>query len=94
MLRECYEKQEIAEVTLIPGDHNYADGMTKTTSCNALEILITSNHIYIKPSSLIERNMIPQLELVPAQRISIDKIKLAISYSAECQFIVIKSRAL
>lgn len=56
MLRESYERREIADVFWIPGDQNPADGLTKKSPCKALENLITTNKISITPSAWIERD--------------------------------------
>ena len=55
MLRQCYEKREIAEVLWIPGRQNPADGLTKKDPCSALRNLLLSNQILLSPNASIER---------------------------------------
>ncbi len=55
MLRESYEKHEIAEVFWIPGGQNPADALTKTGACDALVKLIQTNKVDITPAAWIER---------------------------------------
>jgi len=59
MLRESYEKREIADVFWIGGDENPADGLTKKTPCKALEDLMITNKLNITPSAWIERKPPP-----------------------------------
>ena len=56
LLRECYERNEIAEVFWIPGDQNPADGLTKKNACKALENLMSTNKVDISPKAWIERD--------------------------------------
>eukprot|EP00171_Calliarthron_tuberculosum_P022597 IDg22597t1 len=55
MLRESYEKREIADVYWIPGDQNPADGLTKKSPCAALSKLIATNSVDLTPKAWIER---------------------------------------
>ena len=55
MLRESYERREIANVYWIPSEQNPADGLTKKGSCDALNNLVSTNNANITPNAWIER---------------------------------------
>jgi hypothetical protein len=48
VIRQAYERREIAEVVWIKGDHNPADSMTKHNGNKALDHIIESNKLRIE----------------------------------------------
>lgn len=55
ILRESYERREIADVFWIPGDQNLADGLTKKSACDAIVRLMDTITVNITPQAWIER---------------------------------------
>lgn len=55
MLRESYERREIADVFWIPGPQNPADGLTKKNPCTALVDLMETNKVHLTPKAWIDR---------------------------------------
>lgn len=55
MLRESYEKREIADVYWIPDGQNPADALSKNGTCEALVKLLKTNKVGIKPTACIEK---------------------------------------
>lgn len=74
MLRESYERREIADVFWIPGDQNLADDLTKTSPCRALINLMKTNRIVFEPKAWIERSM-------PAWAFSLKQTKSSPSFA-------------
>lgn len=56
VLREPYQKRDIADVYWIPGDQNPVDAVTKKGVCDTMENLLAGSNISITRSSWIERN--------------------------------------
>lgn len=56
MLRQSYERRELAEIKWIHGDSNPADAMTKSNCNGALQRLIDTNHIDLKEEVWVERD--------------------------------------
>ena len=56
LLRQCYERREIANVYWIPSEQNPADALTKDATGNALNELMMKNKIKITPNAWVERN--------------------------------------
>ena len=58
VLRESYERRELADVFWIPASQNPADGMTKPSSKanGALNRLIATNRLELTPNAWVDRD--------------------------------------
>ena len=54
-LRQAYERREIAEVIWIMGETNPADALTKHVGNKALQQIIDTNKVDLKPGAWVER---------------------------------------
>lgn len=55
VVRQAYQRREIAEIICIKGTSNPADAMTKTGCNSALKEIITSNRYFIDKEALVDR---------------------------------------
>ncbi|KAF2726857.1 hypothetical protein EJ04DRAFT_452512 [Polyplosphaeria fusca] len=62
-LRESYENREIQEIRWINGKDNPADACTKKTPNQALQKLVSTNHLTVKVEAFVDRlNKVQQPE--------------------------------